>query len=123
MANATTAIAIACGLDVALVANSHWANVTCEATKNGDLCFSAYLRSMLATTVGRGTSCGTARECLETLGCYGNGKSKRFAEIFAATAMAGEISLMISMVNGTCIYAHENIWEKPSKGERVGEGI
>jgi hypothetical protein len=58
-------------------------------------------------TVGGGTSFGTARECLETLGCYGNGKSKRFAEIIAATAMAGEISLMISIVNGTYIYAHE----------------
>ena len=61
----------------------------------------------IAGTVGGGTSFGTARECLETLGCYGNGKSKRFAEIIAATAMAGEISLMISIVNGTYIYAHE----------------
>jgi hydroxymethylglutaryl-CoA reductase len=40
-------------------------------------------------------------------GVMGNGKSKRFAEIIAATAMAGEISHMISIVNGTNIYAHE----------------
>ena len=107
MANAMTAIAIACGQDAALVANTHCANATCETTKSGDLYFSAYFPSMFAATVGGGTSFGTARECLETLGCYGNGKSKRFAEIIAATAMAGEISLMISIVNGTYIYAQE----------------
>jgi hydroxymethylglutaryl-coenzyme A reductase len=47
--------------------------------------FSPYFPSMVAATVGGGTSFGTARECLETLECYGNGKSKRFAEIIAAT--------------------------------------
>jgi len=62
---------------------------------------------MFAATVGGGTSFGTARECLETLECYGNGKPKRFAEIIGATVMAGEISLMTSIVNGTYIYAHE----------------
>lgn len=107
MANAMTAIAIACGQDAALVANTHYANATCETTKNGDLYFSAHFPSLFAATVGGGTSFGTARECLETLGCYGNGKSKRFAEIIAGTALAGEISLMISIVNGSYIYAHE----------------
>ena len=125
MANAMTAIAIACGQDAALVANTHCANATCEVTKNGDLYCSAYFPSMFAATVGGGTSFGTARECLETLGCYGNGKSKRLAEIIAATAMAGEISLMTSIVNGTYIYAHETFARNrpPSKGERVAEGI
>jgi hydroxymethylglutaryl-CoA reductase (NADPH) len=62
---------------------------------------------VFAATVGGGTSFGTARECLEILGCYGNGKSKRFAEIIVATAIAGEIGLMISIVNGSYIHAHE----------------
>jgi hypothetical protein len=39
---------------------------------------------MFAATVGAGASFGTARECHETLARYGNGKSKRFAEISAA---------------------------------------
>jgi len=59
---------------------------------------------MFAATVGGGTSSGTARECLKTVGCYGKWQ---IAEIIAATAMAGEISLMPSIVNGTYIYAHE----------------
>ena len=93
MANAMTAIAIACRQDAALVANTNCANGTCEATKNGDLYFSAYFPSMFAATVGGGTSFGTARECLETLGNYGNGNSKRFAEIIAATAMVEKLAL------------------------------
>jgi len=107
MANAMTAIAIACGQDAALVANTHSATITCETTKAGDLYFSAYYPCLFAATVGGGTSFGTARECLEILDCYGNGKSKKLAEIIAAAALAGEISLMTSVVNGTYISAHE----------------
>jgi hydroxymethylglutaryl-CoA reductase (NADPH) len=107
VANAMTAISIACGQDAALVGNTHNAILACEANKDGDLYFSIYLPSLFAATVGGGTAFGTSRECLEILGCYGKGKSPRLAEIMAATAMAGEISLMTSVVNGTYIFAHE----------------
>lgn len=107
VANAMTAISIACGQDAALVGNTHLAVLGCEVTKAGDLYFSIYLPSVFAATVGGGTAFGTSRECLEILGCYGAGKSKRLAEIITATAMAGEISLMTSVVNGTYVFAHE----------------
>jgi hydroxymethylglutaryl-CoA reductase (NADPH) len=100
---------IACGQDVALVANSHMGFSTCEVTQAGDVYFSAYLSSILVGTVGGGTSFGTARECLEMLDCYGANKAKKFAEIVAATALAGEISVCISIVNGTYVYAHESL--------------
>ncbi|MFZ5563001.1 MAG: hydroxymethylglutaryl-CoA reductase, partial [Thermodesulfobacteriota bacterium] len=45
-------------------------------------------------THGGGTGLATQRECLEILGCYGKGKVMKLAEIAAATALAGEISLM-----------------------------
>jgi hydroxymethylglutaryl-CoA reductase (NADPH) len=106
-ANAMTAIAIACGQDAALVANSYSGVITCEVTKTKDLYYSAYFPSIFAATVGGGTSFGTAQECLKMVGCYGKGKSKKLAEIIAATALVGEISLMVSMVNGTYVYAHE----------------
>jgi hydroxymethylglutaryl-CoA reductase (NADPH) len=106
-ANAMTAISIACGQDAALVANTHLGTVACEVNDDKDLYFGIFLPSLLAGTVGGGTGFGTGRECLEMMGCYGNGKSKRLAEIIAAVAMAGELSLMISVVNGTYIYAHE----------------
>ncbi len=106
-ANAIAAIFIACGQDVASVANSHVGISTCEVNKNGDLYFSVYLSNILVGTVGGGTGFGTAKECLHMLGCFGSGKSQKLAEIIAATALAGEIAICASIVNGTYVFAHE----------------
>lgn len=116
-ANAMTAIAIACGQDAALVANTHGGIITCEVTKSGDLYYSASIPSLFAATVGGGTSFGTAKECLEVLGCYGKGKSSKLAEIIAATVLAGEISITASIVNNTYIYAHERFGRNPPQIE------
>jgi hypothetical protein len=73
---------------------------TCEATKNGYLYFSLYFPRMFATNRRR-------RNFLwHGFGCYGNGKSKRFAKIIAGQGN-GEISLMTSIVIDTYIYARE----------------
>lgn len=106
-ANAIAAIYIACGQDVASVANSHVGISTCEVTKDGDLYFSVYLSNLLLGTVGGGTSFGTAHECLAMLDCVGIGKAKKFAEIVTATVLAGEIGVCASIVNGTYVFAHE----------------
>jgi hydroxymethylglutaryl-CoA reductase (NADPH) len=39
--------------------------------------------------------------------CFGTGKSKKFAEIVAASALAGEIAVMCALVNGSYVQAHE----------------
>lgn len=106
-ANAIAAMYIACGQDVALVANSHVGVTTCEVTKTGDTYFSVYLSNLLVGTVGGGTAFGTGRECLEILGCYGSDKVYKFAEIVAAMALAGEIAICAAIVNGTYVLAHE----------------
>lgn len=106
-ANALTALYIATGQDVASVATSHVGISTCETTKNGDLYFSAYLSNLLLGTVGGGTGFGTARECLAMMDCFGSGKAKKLAEIVAAVALAGEVSICASIVNGTYVLAHE----------------
>jgi hydroxymethylglutaryl-CoA reductase (NADPH) len=62
---------------------------------------------LTAETSDDETQKGKVKKFLRNKATTGNGKSKRFAEIIAATAMAGEISLMTSIVNGTYIYAHE----------------
>lgn len=106
-ANGIAAMFIACGQDVASVANSHIGMSSCEVTANGDLYFCATLPSILVGTVGGGTSFGTARDCLQMLRCLGSGHSNKFAEIVAATALAGEIAICASIVNGTYVLAHE----------------
>src|SRR5262249_56764702 len=89
-ANGLAAIFIACGQDVANIVNSSVGVTSFEATETGDLYASVTLPSLTVGTVGGGTGLGTARECLEILGCGGSGAAPKVAEIVAATLLAGE---------------------------------
>jgi hydroxymethylglutaryl-CoA reductase (NADPH) len=105
-ANGIAALFLACGQDLANISESCVGYTSAEAI-DGDLYVSVNLPSLVVGTVGGGVSLPTQRECLELLGCYGTGKSKKFAEIVAATALAGEISLAASIVAGDFVSAHE----------------
>jgi hydroxymethylglutaryl-CoA reductase (NADPH) len=58
-------------------------------------------------TVGGGTGLGTSRECLNLLGCSGSGHAAKFAEIVAATLLAGELSMGAAIASGEFVNAHE----------------
>jgi hydroxymethylglutaryl-CoA reductase (NADPH) len=105
-ANGIAAMFLACGQDLANISESCVGYSSVEAI-DGDLYVSVNLPSLVVGTVGGGVSLPTQRECLELIGCYGTGKSKKFAEIVAATALAGEISLEASIVAGDFVSAHE----------------
>lgn len=106
-ANGLAALFIACGQDVANVANSA-VGITCfEVTEEGDLYASVTLPALTVATVGGGTGLGTARECLELLGCAGPGGAPRLAEIVAATLLAGELSMGGAIASGEFVDAHE----------------
>jgi len=93
-ANALAAMFIACGQDAACVAEP------------GDLYASVTLPNVIVGTVGGGTHLPTARECLAMLGCVGDGTARKFAEICAATVLAGEISIMGALASGEFARAH-----------------
>lgn len=111
--NGITALFIATGQDVAETVHSSAAISSCELMKDGSLYTSVYLPNLLVGTVGGGTRLGTAKECLQIMDCYGPGKSKKFAEIIAATVLAGEISILASQANHTFIKAHELFARQP----------
>jgi hydroxymethylglutaryl-CoA reductase (NADPH) len=106
-ANGLTALFIACGQDVANVANSAVGITVFERTEEGDLHASVTLPSLTVATVGGGTGLGTARECLEMLGCTGEGSALKLAEIAAATLLAGELSMGAAIASGEFVEAHE----------------
>jgi hydroxymethylglutaryl-CoA reductase (NADPH) len=106
-ANGLTAIFIACGQDVANVVNSAVGITNFEVTEDGDLYASVTLPSLTVATVGGGTGLGTSRECLEMLGCAGSGQAAKFAEIVAATLLAGELSMGAAIASGEFVQAHE----------------
>jgi len=108
LANGIAAAFIACGQDVANVSESCIGTIYTE-TIGKDLYLSLNIPSLIVGTVGGGVSLPTQRECLEIMGCYGSGKALKFAEILAATMLAGEISLAAAIVAGDFVSAHEKL--------------
>ncbi|MEM9122879.1 MAG: hydroxymethylglutaryl-CoA reductase [Pseudomonadota bacterium] len=106
-ANGLTALFIATGQDVANIAESHAAITFVELLETGDYYWSITIPSLIVATYGGGTGLPTQRECLELLGCYGTGKVEKFAEICAATVLAGEVSLAAAVVHGDWVDAHD----------------
>ncbi len=91
--NGFVAMFIATGQDVAAISESQAAVTYSQLLENGDYYWSVTLTSLIVGTVGGGTGLATQRECLEMLGCHGQGKADKFAEICAGVAPACETSL------------------------------
>jgi hydroxymethylglutaryl-CoA reductase (NADPH) len=106
-ANGISAMFIATGQDVANVAESSAGVVYTELLASGDLYLSLTIPSLIVATHGGGTGLATQRECLEVLGCLGKGKVNRLAEIIAAVALAGELSLAAAISSNDWVSAHE----------------
>jgi len=106
-ANGITAMFIATGQDVANMAESSAGVLYSELTPGGDLYVSLTIPSLIVTTHGGGTGLATQRECLEILRCYGKGKVNRLAEIVAAVALAGELSLGAAISSSDWVSSHE----------------
>jgi len=105
--NAITALFIATGQDVANVAESSAGVLYTEQTEEGDLHISLTIPSLIVATYGGGTGLPTQRECLELMDCYGKGKVKKFAEIVAGAALAGELSLGAAISSSDWVSSHE----------------
>ncbi len=108
VANGIAALFLACGQDMANISESCIGYIYTE-TIGKDLYVSLQLPSLVVGTIGGGVSLPTQKECLQILGCHGTGKVLKFAEVIAATVMAGEISLAASIVAGDFVTAHEKL--------------
>jgi hydroxymethylglutaryl-CoA reductase (NADPH) len=108
-ANGLTGIFIATGQDVANISESHAGITYARLLDNGDYYWSVTLTSLIVATHGGGTSLPTQRECLELLGCYGDGKARKLAEICAATVLAGDTSLTAAILAGQWVASHEHL--------------
>ncbi|CBL46830.1 Similar to hydroxymethylglutaryl-CoA reductase (NADPH) [gamma proteobacterium HdN1] len=106
-ANGLAAMFIACGQDVANIAESSAGFVHGELKPNGDYYFSATIPSLIIATYGGGTGLPTQRECLDLLGCYGQDKALKFAEIAAAVVLCGELSLSSAIVSDQWVSSHD----------------
>ena len=108
-ANGIAAVLIACGQDAAYVTESSMGILDLDVNAQGDLYASVHLPCLLVGTVGGGSAQGTAAECLALLGCAGEGKANTFAEILAATVLAGDVSLLAAFASHEFVAAHEKL--------------
>ena len=106
-ANAITAVFIATGQDVANVAESSMGLLYSELTPERDLYISITLPSLIVATCGGGTGLPTQKEALQAMDCEGLGKVNKFAEIVAATVLAGEISLAAAISSLDWVSSHD----------------
>jgi hydroxymethylglutaryl-CoA reductase (NADPH) len=95
-ASAIAAIFAATGQDLGMVGTSSMAHGTGRRVEGG-IHSSLRLPGLEVGTVGGGTTLPSARRWLEVMGCAGEGKVHRFAQIVAAATLALEISASAAM--------------------------
>ena len=107
-ANMIAALYIATGQDPAQVVSGSMTTTTCENI-NGDLYIAVRMPAVEVGTVGGGTRLPSQSEALSMIGCLGEGKAKKLAEIVAVTVLAGELSTISAQAAGHLGKAHQEL--------------
>ena len=110
--NALTAIFIACGQDVACIAEAAVGTGRLEVRDNGDLYAALTLPGLIVGVVGGGAGLPTQKEALELLGCSTPDDVDKFAEICCAVALAGELSIGAAIAEQHFASAHKSLGRK-----------
>ncbi len=147
IANVIAAIFIATGQDPAHVVEGSLGITTAKVLDDGSLYVGVFLPSLLVGTVGGGTGLPTQKEALLILGLINNrhsgeersddsrigkrrswtsqddekdgtGKVEEFAGIVTAACLAGEISLIASLSEGTLAKSHQRLARNPNTKTR-----
>ena len=108
-ANGLAALYLACGQDVACVAESAVGVTRFEIVNGADLYAAVTLPNLIVGTVGGGTGLPSQKACLEILGLHGAGHAQAFAELCAALALAGELSITAALCAGEFARAHRKL--------------
>ncbi|OGK23657.1 hypothetical protein A3A46_02130 [Candidatus Roizmanbacteria bacterium RIFCSPLOWO2_01_FULL_37_13] len=105
-ANVIAAFFAATGQDLAHVVEGSLGITIVKVLDNGSLYFSVYLPALMLGTVGGGTQLKTKQEALSIVGAK---TSLELAEVLAGVVLAGEISLLASLAEGTLAKVHERL--------------
>jgi hydroxymethylglutaryl-CoA reductase (NADPH) len=106
--NGLASLFIATGQDAACVAEAA-VGVTRFELRGEALYAAVTLPNLIVGTVGGGTGLPTPRACLELMGLTGDGTAGAFAEVCAACALAGELSIIGALASGEFVRAHERL--------------
>ena len=109
-AKVTSSIYAATGQDMGNCAlgNNPQSRFTEHSGPGGGVKYSIWLPGLDLRTVNGGCELPTQKQCLEMMGCYGDDKVRRLAEIIAAFSAALDISSVGAIVAGKLNKAHRN---------------
>ncbi|GDX81324.1 hypothetical protein LBMAG42_31350 [Deltaproteobacteria bacterium] len=107
-ANVIAGIFTATGQDIASVHESSL-GILKLFPERGGIQLSLLLPSLVIGTVGGGTRLPTQRECLQIMGCAGQGQLYKFAEIIAAACLALDLSTLCAILSNEFVSAHEKL--------------
>lgn len=105
-ANVIAAIFAATGQDLAHVVEGSLGVTTAEILEDGSLYFSIYLPSLIIGTVGGGTHLPTQKEALQIMKVS---SMLEYAMVASAAILAGELSLIASLAEGSLAKAHNKL--------------
>ncbi len=106
-ANGLAALFLACGQDVACVAESAVGVTRFELTADQGLYAAVTLPSLTVGTVGGGTGLPSQQACLDIMRLAGAGQARAFAEVTAGLLLAGELSIIGALAAGHFTGAHQ----------------
>jgi hydroxymethylglutaryl-CoA reductase (NADPH) len=112
-ANGLAALFIACGQDAACVAEAAVGITRFEARDDGSLYAAVTLPNLIVGTVGGGTGLPSQKAALDIVGLAGAGHARAFAEVTAALALAGELSIIGALTAGHFTRAHQHLARDP----------
>ena len=105
-ANIVSAFYGATGQDLAHIVEGSMGMTVAKILENGDLSVSVYLPSVMLGIVGGGTKLKIKQEALSIIGAK---NSVELAEVLGGAVLAGEISLLSSLAEGTLSCAHSKL--------------
>ena len=108
-ANIIAAVFLATGQDPAHVVEGSLGVTDAEVERNGDLYFSIYMPSIQVGTVGGGTNLPTQKGALKIMQVAG---VLEYAQVLGAAVLAGELSLIASLSEGSLAKAHQKLGRK-----------
>ena len=111
-ANGLAALFIACGQDAGYLPEATCGSLLASELPDGGLHVTVQIPCLVIGTVGGGCTLPTQKECLQILGCDGPGKARKFAEIAAGVALAGELSVLSSSSAKEFVRAHKELGRK-----------
>jgi hydroxymethylglutaryl-CoA reductase (NADPH) len=108
-ANGLAALYLATGQDAACVAESAVGVTRFEVREDGALYAAVTLPNIVVGTVGGGTGLPSQHACLQILGLARPEDANALAEVCAALALAGELSIIAALSSQEFTRAHRRL--------------